>query len=354
MKEQPHSLLLHRLKAQLVHFRQLSARVAENYIRPMLLKRFIQHVSGPKTVEYGRNEVLALCVVRNGAAYIRSFVQHHFELGVRHIVFLDNGSTDDTVAIAQEYDNITILEANCPYHKYENVMKRYLAHRFSQGKWALFVDIDELFDYPFSDVLSLPSLIAYLNHYSYTAVVAQMLDMFPDTTLSGLWTMTTGDCLKEAYPYYDVSNIRKSDYLWGKLSNPSVKRYHGGIRDTLFGTNNGLTKVALFFVDEHIDLFVKWHHVNNAYIADFTGVLLHYPFVSSFSQKVLEAVETRRYGYFTIQYELYWKTLQEDPQRRIRLDTAHVLTTIKSLLDTGFLVASPNFLQWVAVNRKNL
>ena len=30
----------------------------------------------------------------------------------------------------------------------ENTMKRYLAERFSRGRWNLCADIDELFDYP--------------------------------------------------------------------------------------------------------------------------------------------------------------------------------------------------------------
>jgi hypothetical protein len=38
-----------------------------------------------------------------------------------------------------------------PSNKYENTMKRYLAERFSPGRWNLCADIDELFDYPFSE-----------------------------------------------------------------------------------------------------------------------------------------------------------------------------------------------------------
>ena len=48
------------------------------------------------------------------------------------------------------------------------------------------LDVDELFDYPYSDVVSLGSFLRYLSKKSYTAVTAQMLDMFPGEPLERL------------------------------------------------------------------------------------------------------------------------------------------------------------------------
>src|SRR3712207_1634759 len=36
----------------------------------------------------------------------------------------------------------------------------YLVDRFGEGRWTLYVDIDEFFDYPYSDVVGLDSLLA--------------------------------------------------------------------------------------------------------------------------------------------------------------------------------------------------
>ena len=79
-----------------------------------------------------------------------------------------------------------MLHTEAPYAKYENTMKRYLAETFSAGRWNLCADIDELFDYPFSERIGLNSFLSYLNANSYTAVVTQMLDMFADCPLSEL------------------------------------------------------------------------------------------------------------------------------------------------------------------------
>jgi hypothetical protein len=144
----------------------------------------LEHVHGPQTVTYGEEELIVLCTVRNGQPYIRNFIDHYFSLGASHIIFLDNSSSDQTVSIAQQYEDVTVLRTTLPFKKYKYVMRRYLIERFSRARWSLLVDIDELFDYPYSEIVSLRSFLEYLNSRPYTSVVAQMLDMFPDGPLS--------------------------------------------------------------------------------------------------------------------------------------------------------------------------
>lgn len=313
----------------------LLSKLAERHLLPRRLRREVRHVSGPESPE---EAVLAICVVRNGALHVESFLQHHFSLGVRHVVLLDNGSTDGTAEIAGRHENVTVLASDLPYQRYENVMKRYLARRFSQGRWNLCVDIDERFDYPFSGVLPLSRLIAYLDRHGYTAVVAQMLDMLPEGRLSEA----------KDFPFYDLAAVRKSGYPFGKVSNPAVRMHRGGIREAAFGTDNGLTKAALVRVEDSIDLFVKYHHAAHARIADFTCVLLHYPFAGPFAAKVADAVATGRYGSLTTrEYERYQKTLERDPDPVLRRPTARRLENVEQLVDEGFLVVSEPYRRWV-------
>ena len=338
------------LQEQIIEF---VPSILEFYIRPLILATTIKHIFGLKKIDYAINELIVICVVRNGELHIKSFIEHYFLLGVKHIVFLDNGSTDDTIAIARKYDKVTIFQTKCPYQKYETVMKRYLVKRFSTNRWNLFSDIDELFDYPFSDVLSLSSLLTYLNNNSYTAVVTQMLDLFSDKNLAALKSQKD-DSLKEIYIYYDISNIEKESYPYGAASNKDVKWHWGGVRKTLFGTNNYLTKAALIFVDKKISIFIDCHHVNNAYIADFTCVLLHYPFVSSFYEKVVDAVKTDRYAMSAShEYEMYWERLKQEPDINIKQETACKLKNVNCLLESDFLVVSEDYMRWVKTHSKN-
>lgn len=325
----------------------------EYSVRPPLLRARIHHVHGPRTIEYERDQLLVLCVVRNGAQHVAAFLEHHLSLGATHIVLLDNDSTDDTIDLARGSDRVTILRTSCPYRVYETPMKRYLVDRFSRDRWALIADIDERFDYPFSDVLGVRELLAYLNQHSYTAVVGQMLDLFSDCPVRSPAT-TAEDSLHGAHVYYDISNIRKTHYGYGILSNSNVKMHSGGIRKTVFGTDNGLTKAALVRASRATDLFASWHHAEHAVIADFTGVLLHYPFFGPFYEKVREAVQTSRYGTSAgHEYIKYWTRLKDDPELCLKRDTASIFTGVNALLDTGFLTVSPQYLRWVDAAQTN-
>jgi len=347
-----HSYKVRRLLGHLRDIRAAGGGVVEFRIRPLILRLRLRHVHGPQRIPYGRHELIVLCVVRDGALHVKSFLEHHLALGVAHIVLLDNGSTDATIDLARRYDRVTILHTTCPYRKYETILKRYLVNRFSRDRWSLFADIDERFDYPYSDVMDLGGLLAYLNEHSYTAVVAQMLDMFGDGPLDRL-DSTAEDALEDKYPYYDISAVEKHDYVFGRPANFAIKMHSGGVRKTVFGTDNGLTKAALILASAEVVPFVGWHHTEGALIADFSCVLLHFPFVSTFGKKVEEAVRTDRYRVSAAaEYEKYWMTLKDTPNLRLKTETARRFEGVNSLLENGFLVVSERYRRWVDAHRR--
>src|SRR5919112_692818 len=213
----------------------------------------IEHLYGAEEVPYAEDELVLLCLLRDGRPYLKSFLEHHFSMGVKHMFFLDNGSTDGTVEALKQYENVTVLYTELPFERYELSVRQYLVERFcKKGRWCLYADMDELFDYPYSDVVSLSSLLRYLNERSYTAVVAQMLDMFPEKPLSDV-SSDEDERLKEVYRFYDISNVRQQNY-WedpfvsgtgNVLANEEVEAYRNGIQNTLFGITPPLTKHPL-------------------------------------------------------------------------------------------------------------
>src|SRR5262249_1035989 len=124
--------------------RAFCSRLRDGSLRPLLLRLSVRHVYGARRISYEKDELIVLCVVRNGAFYVKSFLDPYFALGAKHIVFLVNTSTDDTVALLRQDHRVTVLSTRCPYRKYETIMKKYLVNRFSQNRWNLFADIDEL------------------------------------------------------------------------------------------------------------------------------------------------------------------------------------------------------------------
>src|SRR5919107_1654920 len=203
-----------------------------------ILHSSIEHLHGPEEVDYEPDELVVVCLVRDGRPYVKSFVEHYRSLGVKHLFFLDNGSTDGTVEALKNYNNVTIVRSKLPYKEYRLAFKRFLIDRFGRkDRWCLYADIDELFDYPYSDVVGLGSLLRYLNEGSYTAVAAQMLDMLAEEPLSGSGAGNLPDePLKERRRFYDVSDISRISIKElprlrnNMLESDAIKTFSGGIR----------------------------------------------------------------------------------------------------------------------------
>jgi hypothetical protein len=327
----------------------------------------LEHLYGPEEIRYRDDELAVVCLVRDGEPWVRSFVEHYFSLGAKHLVFLDNGSTDDTVSAASEYDNVTVLWTKLPFGadvegtEGQNLMRRYLIERFCRNRWSLCVDIDELFDYPYSDVIGLNSLLGYLNSKSYTAVTAQMLDMFPEklsvNSAQGIVTE-----LKDEYRFYDISKIERSTTNKDKhaIRNNIVESdevavgIRGGIRANVFGYKPLLTKYPLLFSDgtlEHLSV----HAVRNARVSDLTCVLFHYKFYAFALQDYwYKAIEFKRgrSRFMERRYAKYVEVLEKHPELHLRADSSREIAGVNDLLENGFLVASKDFIDWVNVEEE--
>src|SRR5215218_3357892 len=324
--------------------------------RPFLESK-VEHLYGPEEVADGADELVVVCLVRDGRPYVRSFIEHYLSFGVKHIFFLDNGSTDGTVSVARSYENVTILRTELPYKGYEYSLKQYLITRFGRRRWCLCADIDELFDYPYSDVVGLGSLLGYLNANSYTAVAAQMLDMFPEEPLSGSRGGTLSDePLKERHRFYDISNIRRKSFKELRRRFPNntfesdeIEAFRGGIRATLFGVDSDLTKFPLVFSDGRIKPFDgSSHWVDNARIADFTCVLFHYKFLDGyFHKQAAKAVREGQYHNVSHAYKKYLQVLEGNADLRVKRESAGELRGVNDLLEDGFLVVSEDYMMLV-------
>jgi hypothetical protein len=326
----------------------------------------VEHLHGPKEVPYGKQELIVLCLVRNGMPWIESFIEHYFALGVKHIVFLENDSTDETVSAASRHDNVTVLRTKLRVNAYEGaaevVMRQYLISRFAKNRWSLCVDIDELFDYPYSDVIGLDSLLGYLDSKSFTAVTAQLLDMFLEKPLLER-AEEHDEPLKEVHRFYDLSNLIR----WNKVDRPrllprdnntleseEVEWFAGGIRDTIFGYKPFLTKYPLAFYDGK-----TWpdppHYVYNASIADITCVLFHYKFVKHFRERTELAMRDWQNSVVFAEYSKNLAVLDKNPNLQLKQETAQEITSVNDLLADGFLATSEDYVSLVnAEERRNL
>src|SRR5215213_7435075 len=341
----------------------------------------VEHLHGPEEVAYEADELVVVCLVRDGRPYVKSFVEHYTSMGAKHLFFLDNGSTDGTVEALKGYDNVTVLRTALPYKEYKYLFKQYLIERFGKkDRWSLCADIDELFDYPYSDVAGLGSLLRYLNERSYTAVAAQMLDMFPEEPLSG--SSGAGNLLdeplKERHRFYDASDISRisikelprlrnnmldSDEIKSfsggirlprlrnnTLESDEIEIFYGGIRKTVFGDwTFNLTKFPLVFSDGRVKpMDGSSHWVDNARVADLTCVLFHYKFLDGyFHQQATQAVREGQYHKNSARYKKSLQVLKRNPILRVKRENARQLRSVNELVENQFLVVSEDYMMLV-------
>jgi hypothetical protein len=285
--------------------------------------------------------------VRNGEDYVDSFLQHYFQLGCRHIFFLDNGSTDNTIPIAQQHPNVTVYSSDLPINGYQALLKKWLARRATEGQgWCVDADIDEFLAYPYRDVVGMARLLDYLNGNGFTAVITQMLDMFSDQEVPPPAQSGADEDLKHDYEYYDLSDVTRQQYGSAELtheygrgntvSNDRAALFWGGIRKTLYGNNCLLTKHSLFRPSE-VELFPHVHFVNNASLADISCVLLHFKLTRA---ALGTAIQNRdRFSANSATYQRFIDLLQREPAFSVKRETAARLRSIDELVDNFLFVS---------------
>ena len=280
---------------------------------------------------------VVLCVVKDGAEWTPTFIEHHLRLGFDHIVLLDNGSTDGTPDLARPHPAVTLLTS-----RFGSVasLREYLLDRYAVGRWALSTDIDMLFDYPLSDLAPVPALVRYLDDHGYTALATYLLDMFPEGALedapAGRFVDTHRYC-----DLSEVSTLPYPDHLECVVDNPAITRRVGGIRKTVFGLDVELINHPLVRYRSGM-FFGNPHYFKKARVADVAGVMYHYKFTAAFRRLAREESAGSRFGIGPENHR-YLAVLDASPRLTLRRATAIRLAGTRELVDRGFLPCPERF-----------
>ena len=170
----------------------------------------VEHVHGTGFA-VPQGEVLGIVLVRDGAYYLDAFFDYYRRLGIRHFAFIDNGSTDDTIVRIKQQEGCVIDRVVLPLAHYEDLIRGYPAQQYGKDRWCLYVDMDEQFDFEGREAQGLPALIRYLEQRGDTALLAQMLEMFPRAPLVAVKDLTFAQALT-AFVQYDISTVARFDY----------------------------------------------------------------------------------------------------------------------------------------------
>lgn len=294
---------------------------------------------------------MVLCILKNGAEHIQSFVEHYTRLGLNNFVFLDNGSSDQTIECLRKQiggnKRLFILQCLLPFRHFQFWMRRYLYWFYGENKWCFVSDIDERFLGPW-EKSQIYCMLDYLEAYRFTSVTSQMLDLFPKNAV-GFKDPERNLRPKEDHAFYDLTAISKENDTEGFQGRgiDFIKVHRGGIRQKVFGLHRvNLTKSCPVYFKRNTNFFIHPHKISNLRPADFTGLLMHFKFTSGFHRQVKEAVIQKNYFKDSAEYFAYHKTLEEQGSVVFYSNSSRKFEGYHSLVEQGFLVEGEGCRYW--------
>ncbi len=310
-----------------------------------------RHVAGPLQVALTHDEVGLTCMLKNGAYYLPELLEHHRALGVRHFLIIDNGSDDDTVAIASAHQDVTVIANPLPARIYESALRAQIAQRVFRGGWLLFVDSDELAEMPHGEGRPISDFTHYCNLNGYEVVVGQSLDLFSAAPLNDSADWDYSRSIREfdryslhdirSFPYHDTENVAFSWFLRDNaISNPEIGIKFGGIRREIFGEDCCLTHHRLVRNRKDVAVYTHPHCCSNASCADFTLLTRHYKFAGPFLQRERDQIASGTWSHGEDEKRI---AMIKDDAFAFKPAEPRRYTGTAKLVEEGFLDASAAF-----------
>lgn len=309
----------------------------------MAVARSFQHVSGPPVVGLAPDEVGLVLLARDVEWFLPTYLDHHFALGVAHVLIVDNGSLDRTLDIAQR-DRVTVLRSTLPVRKFEVLMRAMAAAQVFQGGWIMFADADELADLPFGATLN--RLLDYCNRRGFTAVLGQMLDLYA----SGRTEAADYPRAVENARAYSLGMIERQPYTgvtadglgWFLRDNrcdaADMAFLWGGLRREVFGENPLLSKHTLVRNLPRAELMSHPHCAGGVHVADVSLCLRHYKLTGDWRARDKATLASGAWVHGEDGKRL---AMASGAAFRIAPARAHHWQGTARLVDQEFLVASP-------------
>lgn len=301
---------------------RLRLRRKARHLRGRLRQRELAPLAD-RTAAIDRQSILLFSTMRNERVRLPYFLRYYRDLGVNHFLFVDNDSDDGTPEYLLDQPDVSLWSTKASYKRalFGADWLNGLQKRYAHNHWALVVDCDEFFVYPFCDTRPLRALTDWLDSSSVRSFSAMLLDMYPKGPVSSHHYGEGQDPFEIAGWFdsgnYTISRNPTNGNLW----------IQGGPRArTYFGTEPqkapALNKIPL----------VKWHR-DYAYASSThmllprglnlvydewggekaSGCLLHAKFLDTLAAKSAEEMVRRQHYSNSDEYRAYGEGLRSNP-----------------------------------------
>jgi hypothetical protein len=276
-----------------------------------------------RTAKIRPMDILVACTVRNEIIRLPFFLAHYRTLGVKHFLFVDNGSDDGTATFLAGQPDASVWTTKDSYKlsRFGMDWLTWLQIRHAHGHWCLTVDADEILIYPHHDTRPLPALTAWLDAACIRSFGALMLDMYPKGPLDAQPYAPGAD------PFDTLCWFDGGNYMIQKQSVLQRLWIQGGVRARLFFADRPeraptLGKVPLVKWDRSYAYVSSAHmllprKLNQVYDDDggeyASGVLLHSKFLHLAVAKSAEEKQRQEHFANSALYDSYYDSLIGNP-----------------------------------------
>ncbi len=276
-----------------------------------------------KTETIKPDDILVFSTLRNERIRLPFFLNYYRNIGVGHFLIVDNGSDDGSLEYLSEQEDVSVWTTRHSYKRARFGVDwlNWLARKYAHGHWALTVDPDEFFIYPFADTRNLRALTDWLDASSIRSFSAMLLDMYPKGPL-------------DAQPYHEGQDpfeiacwFDSGNYMIQKNPEFGNLWIQGGPRARVFFPEEparapALNKIPLVRWDRHYTYVSSTHNLlprglNLVYDEwggeKASGVLLHAKFLDTFAVKAQEELDRKQHYGASREYKAYHARLRENP-----------------------------------------
>ena len=139
-----------------------------------------------RTAQVGPGQILLFTTLRNERIRLPYFLEYYRRLGVQHVFAVDNDSNDGSREYLAEQPDCSVWRTGASYKRARYGMDwiNGLLSQYANRHWALVVDPDEFFVYPYMDTRPLRALTEWLDASRRRSFGALLIDMYSDLKIS--------------------------------------------------------------------------------------------------------------------------------------------------------------------------
>ncbi|MDA7429460.1 glycosyltransferase family 2 protein [Primorskyibacter aestuariivivens] len=291
-------------------------------IRALRKSRELKLVSD-NTGKIRAGDLFVFSTQRNEMVRLPYFLDYYRNLGINHFFFVDNDSDDGAFEYLANQPDVSLWHSKASYKRSRFGVDwlNYLQRKYAHEHWALTVDPDEFFLYPFCDTRPLRALTDWLDASSIKSFSAMLLDMYPKGPINNQ-PYQAGQNPLEIAQWFDSGNYTiKRNKRFGNLW------IQGGPRARVFFDQMpqkapALNKIPLVKWDRRYTYVSSTHMLlprglNLVYDEwggeKASGILLHTKFLDTFTSKATEELERKQHYAASVEYKAYAAAAQDNP-----------------------------------------